>query len=138
MGPERGGYGGRVAAIHSPRQDGDHKTVAQLIDKKVDLRNPQKTLRIEILGNAAAVSMLNPEDIFSLHKVRSNRSRPLDAGSLPGNGGSSMRQAVIYKAVCCENCGLILPVTYFPSLNKWLCRRCANRENISAKTPSSF
>jgi tRNA(Ser,Leu) C12 N-acetylase TAN1 len=44
--------------------------LAELIDEKVDLRNPQKTLWIEILGNAAAVSVLNCDDVFSLHKVR--------------------------------------------------------------------
>jgi tRNA(Ser,Leu) C12 N-acetylase TAN1 len=42
--------------------------LAELIDEKVDLRNPDKTVRIEILGNAAAVSLLKPEDVFSLHK----------------------------------------------------------------------
>jgi tRNA(Ser,Leu) C12 N-acetylase TAN1 len=42
--------------------------LAQLIDEKVDLRNAEKTVRIEILGDAAAVSVLKPEDIFSLRK----------------------------------------------------------------------
>jgi tRNA(Ser,Leu) C12 N-acetylase TAN1 len=42
--------------------------LAELIDEKVDLKSPDKTLRIEILGNAAAVSLLKPEDVFSLHK----------------------------------------------------------------------
>jgi tRNA acetyltransferase TAN1 len=40
--------------------------LAELIDEKVDLRNPDKIVRIEILGNAAAVSVLKPEDVFSL------------------------------------------------------------------------
>ena len=44
--------------------------LAELIDEKVDLRNPDKTVRIEILGNAAAVSVLKPEDVFSLHNPR--------------------------------------------------------------------
>jgi tRNA acetyltransferase TAN1 len=43
--------------------------LAELIDEKVDLRNPDKIVRIEILGNAAAVSVLRPEDVFSLHKA---------------------------------------------------------------------
>ena len=48
--------------------------LAELIDEKVDLRNPEKTVRIEILGNAAAVSALKPEDVlFSLHKPRPYR-----------------------------------------------------------------
>jgi tRNA acetyltransferase TAN1 len=41
--------------------------LAELIDEKVDLRNPDKIVRIEILGNVAAVSVLKPEDVFSLH-----------------------------------------------------------------------
>lgn len=48
--------------------------LAELIDEKVDLRNPQKTVRIEILGNAAAVSVLKPDDVFSLHKARPYRT----------------------------------------------------------------
>jgi tRNA(Ser,Leu) C12 N-acetylase TAN1 len=47
--------------------------LAELIDEKVDLRNPHKTVWIEILGNAAAVSVLKPEDLFSLHKPRPYR-----------------------------------------------------------------
>ena len=43
--------------------------LAELIDEKVDLRNPEKTVRIEILGNAAAVSVLRPEDVFCLRKA---------------------------------------------------------------------
>lgn len=48
--------------------------LAELIDEKVDLRNPEKTVRIEILGNAAAVSVLKPDDVFSLHKAQSYRT----------------------------------------------------------------
>jgi len=44
--------------------------LAELIDEKVDLRNPEKTVRIEILGNTAAVSVLKPDDVFSLHKAQ--------------------------------------------------------------------
>jgi tRNA acetyltransferase TAN1 len=44
--------------------------VAELIDEKVDLRNPQNIVRIEILGNAAAVSVVKPDEVFSLHKAR--------------------------------------------------------------------
>jgi tRNA acetyltransferase TAN1 len=44
--------------------------LAELIDEKVDLRNPDKMVRIEVLGNAAAVSVLKAEDGFSLHKPR--------------------------------------------------------------------
>jgi tRNA acetyltransferase TAN1 len=48
--------------------------LAELIDEKVDLRNPQKTVRIEILSNAAAVSVLKPDDVFSLYKARHYRT----------------------------------------------------------------
>jgi tRNA(Ser,Leu) C12 N-acetylase TAN1 len=47
--------------------------LAELIDEKVDLRNPDKIVRIEILGNSAAVSVIKPEDVFSLHKPRPYR-----------------------------------------------------------------
>lgn len=43
--------------------------LADLIDEKVDLENPDKILRIEILGNSAAVSVLKPEETFSFQKV---------------------------------------------------------------------
>jgi tRNA(Ser,Leu) C12 N-acetylase TAN1 len=43
--------------------------LAELIDEKVDLEKPNKILRIEILGKSAAVSVLRPEEIFSLHKT---------------------------------------------------------------------
>jgi tRNA(Ser,Leu) C12 N-acetylase TAN1 len=46
------------------------KPLAELIDEKVDLTNPEKTVRIEVLGNAAAVSVLKPEEIFSIHKTK--------------------------------------------------------------------
>jgi tRNA(Ser,Leu) C12 N-acetylase TAN1 len=38
--------------------------LADLIDEKLDLTNPQKTLRIEILGNAAAVSVVKPDEVI--------------------------------------------------------------------------
>jgi tRNA acetyltransferase TAN1 len=47
--------------------------LAELIEEKVDLRNPDKIVRIEILGNAASVSVLKPEDVFSLHTPRPYR-----------------------------------------------------------------
>jgi tRNA(Ser,Leu) C12 N-acetylase TAN1 len=45
--------------------------LAELIDEKVDLEKPNKILTIEILGKSAAVSVLKPEEIFSLHKTLS-------------------------------------------------------------------
>ncbi|MGQ9720937.1 MAG: THUMP domain-containing protein [Candidatus Jordarchaeum sp.] len=38
---------------------------------KVDLENPQKIIQIEIIGKQAAISLLEPSDIFSVSKVKS-------------------------------------------------------------------
>ena len=38
------------------------KSVAKLIHNKVDLDNPDKILRIELLGNVSGISFLNPND----------------------------------------------------------------------------
>ena len=59
--------------------------LAELIDKKVDLRHPDKIVRIEILGNSAAVSVLKPEDIFSLHKPHPLPKNIDHSGSLDPN-----------------------------------------------------
>lgn len=37
---------------------------------KVDLKNPQKIIQIEIIGKQAGISVLDPRDIFSVSKVR--------------------------------------------------------------------
>lgn len=37
---------------------------------KVDLKNPQKTIQIEIIGKQAGISLLEPGDIFSVSKTR--------------------------------------------------------------------
>nr|MDO8080159.1 THUMP domain-containing protein [Candidatus Freyarchaeota archaeon] len=37
---------------------------------KVDLKNPQKIIQIEIIGKQAGISLLEPRDIFSVSKVR--------------------------------------------------------------------
>lgn len=41
------------------------KSLAELIDEKVDLKNPDKILRIDIIGKYAGISILKPNDIFS-------------------------------------------------------------------------
>ena len=38
------------------------KSVAKIINNKVDLENPDKILRIELLGNVSGISFLNPDD----------------------------------------------------------------------------
>ncbi|MEM3046272.1 MAG: THUMP domain-containing protein [Candidatus Bathyarchaeia archaeon] len=42
------------------------KELAELIDRKVDLENYDKELRVDILGRYAAISVLRRGDIFSL------------------------------------------------------------------------
>jgi len=39
--------------------------LAELIDEKVDLKNPDKILRVDIIGNYAGVSVLAPKEMFS-------------------------------------------------------------------------
>ena len=41
------------------------RELAELIDEKVDLENPDKILRIDIIGRYAGISVLDPKDIFS-------------------------------------------------------------------------
>ena len=38
------------------------RSVAKIINNKVDLENPDKILRIELLGNVSGISFLNPDD----------------------------------------------------------------------------
>ena len=40
------------------------ESVAKIITNRVDLDNPDKIIRIELLGNVSGISFLNPEDIF--------------------------------------------------------------------------
>jgi len=42
------------------------RELAQLIDEKVDLENPDKIVRIDIIGKYAGVSVLTPKDVFSV------------------------------------------------------------------------
>jgi len=44
------------------------RELAELVDKKVDLENPDKILRIDIIGKYAGMSLLKPRDIFSVAK----------------------------------------------------------------------
>lgn len=45
------------------------KALAELIDEKVDLTNPDKILRIDIMGKYTGVSVLSPGEIFSTTKL---------------------------------------------------------------------
>lgn len=44
------------------------RELADLIDEKVDLENPEKILRVDIIGKYAGISVLTPQDIFSVAK----------------------------------------------------------------------
>jgi len=43
------------------------ESVAKIITNRVDLDNPDKIIRIELLGNVSGISFLNPDDIFTIH-----------------------------------------------------------------------
>jgi len=45
------------------------KEIAELINEKVDLENPDKILRIDIIGKYAGISVLEPREIFSMSKL---------------------------------------------------------------------
>lgn len=45
------------------------KALADLIDTNVDLKNPKKILRIDIVGKYAAVSVILPDEVFSTTKL---------------------------------------------------------------------
>ena len=48
------------------------EAVAKLINNKVDLDNPDKIIRIELLGNVSGISFLNPDGIIIIH----NKNNP--------------------------------------------------------------
>ncbi len=45
------------------------KRLADQIDGKVDLRNPEKIIRVEIIGKNAGISVIKPNEIFSISKA---------------------------------------------------------------------
>jgi tRNA acetyltransferase TAN1 len=46
------------------------RELADLIDEKVDLENPEKILRVDIIGRYAGITVAKPEDIFSVARAR--------------------------------------------------------------------
>jgi len=44
------------------------RELADLIDEKVDLENPEKILRVDIIGRYAGISVLTPQEVFSVAK----------------------------------------------------------------------
>jgi len=45
------------------------KELAELIKEKVDLKNPDKIVRIDIIGKYAAITVLSPEEVFSTSRL---------------------------------------------------------------------
>ena len=45
------------------------ESVAKIINNRVDLDNPDKIIRIELLGNVSGISFLNPDDIINIHNI---------------------------------------------------------------------
>jgi tRNA acetyltransferase TAN1 len=56
--------------------------LARAINRRVQLDHPDKTVRIDIVGDRAAVSVLRPDDVFSSAAVRNLKHLPL-----PRKGG---------------------------------------------------
>jgi len=59
--------------VEKRRYDQHHKieiirTLADLINEKVDLENPDKILRVDIIGRYAGISVLTPQEVFSVAK----------------------------------------------------------------------
>ena len=48
--------------------------LAEHVDRhRVDLENPDKTIRIEIIGEEAALSLLRPQEHFSVNAMKSEK-----------------------------------------------------------------
>ena len=45
------------------------RELAELINGKVDLKNPNKILRLDIIGRYAGISVFTPNEIFSIMKL---------------------------------------------------------------------
>jgi tRNA acetyltransferase TAN1 len=48
------------------------RELAGLIEEKVDLENPEKILRVDIIGRYAGISILTPQEVFSVAKPSSS------------------------------------------------------------------
>jgi tRNA acetyltransferase TAN1 len=60
-----------MMVIEKRRYTGYHKIeiikhLAEYIDEKVDLRNPDKIVRIDIIGNNGGISVVKPDETFSI------------------------------------------------------------------------
>ncbi|RLE76458.1 MAG: hypothetical protein DRJ56_04100 [Thermoprotei archaeon] len=52
------------------------EAIAPHIDRKVNLTNPDKIIRVEVLGAVTGLSLLRPEDEVSIAKIKSQRRQP--------------------------------------------------------------
>jgi tRNA(Ser,Leu) C12 N-acetylase TAN1 len=50
------------------------RTLAELIGEKVDLKNPDTILRIDIIGKYAGVSVISPSEMFSTTKLNVDKA----------------------------------------------------------------
>jgi tRNA(Ser,Leu) C12 N-acetylase TAN1 len=41
--------------------------LADAVERKVNLKSPDKRVRIDVVGSAVAVSLLGPGEVFSIH-----------------------------------------------------------------------
>jgi len=53
---------------------------AELIERKVSLKSPDKRVRVDVVGNAVAVSLLRPGEAFSIYAFDVAQTEPAAAG----------------------------------------------------------
>lgn len=63
-----------MMVVEKRRYTGYHKAeiighLTEYIDEKVDLKNPDKIVRIDMIGNNAGISVVKPGEIFSVAKA---------------------------------------------------------------------
>ena len=45
-------------------------TIAGVVDRKVDLNSPDKVVQVEVLGEYTAISVVRPDEILSITKLK--------------------------------------------------------------------
>jgi tRNA(Ser,Leu) C12 N-acetylase TAN1 len=55
------------------------RRLAELIERKVSLKTPDKRVRIDVVGSAVAVSLLRPREVFSIHAFDVAQAEPAAA-----------------------------------------------------------
>lgn len=56
------------------------RRLAELIERKVSLKAPDKRVRIDFVGDAVALSLLGPGEVFSIHAFDVGQAEPAAAG----------------------------------------------------------